>query len=155
MLFRFSALLILFPIVIAAPPRETTDLRFLYQCVDQHNIIRNNDGLDVLLEFDRELEEISRERAELMAASGKLLLPLKDIPENSAFVPIANETISCRDVVSYWFQKGLTSKASQKTANTTVRKNWDKLSRIGCARFFTEKPELGSYVVCNYGLSSR
>lgn len=155
MILPLISSLILLSAAAAAPAHETTDIRFLYQCVDQHNIIRRNDGLNIMLDFDQEMEALSRQRAEQMATSSKLLLPVKDLPENSAFVPVANETISCRDVVSHWFHKHLHSKASQKFAHAAFRKDWDQFSRIGCARFMTQKPVVGSYVVCNYGLPLR
>lgn len=154
MLSTCSVLLIVFAITVASVPivRETTDVRFLYQCIDQHNVIRQKEGLTLLLEFDSEMETLSSQRAQLMAESGMLLPSAKTTSENSAFGVGANETVTCRDVVDHWFHKSQRVKTSSKSGHVALRSDWKKISRIGCSRFMIQKPEVGSYVVCNYGL---
>jgi len=160
MLLSGATLLLLLPIltdVTASSPRETTDIRFLYQCLDQHNECRRQTGLPVVLEYDREMEQLTRRRAELMATAGKLL-PLTgtvELEENSAFVPSANDTVGCRQVVDLWFRnqadtdkKGLPDGIRLMTSRSPIL--WKEYNKIGCARFHTEKPEFGSFIVCDY-----
>ena len=145
---------------VSASPRETTDIRFLYQCVDQHNELRRAAGLSVMMDYDREIEALSRKRAELMANSSKLLNETHGLLENSAFVPSVNETVGSRDVVNLWFRETHFKKASESPADVRLLTSskssaiWSESSRIGCARFMTQKPEPGSYIVCNYGFPS-
>lgn len=162
MMLLFSVPIILLYVVsqVQASPCETTDIRFLYQCVDEHNELRRNAGISSRVDYDPKMQSFARVRAQ-KAASGKLI-PLNEsdcILENSAFVPSVNETISCRHQVSSWFHKSQNDKISKAPVHVQLSSSksailLEEYTRIGCARFMVEEPVIGSYIVCNYGLSS-
>lgn len=84
---RMAAILLLIVIVQLARAQsmtddedvyeDLTDIRFLYQCVDQHNLLKSQLAKDPRqasnsVEFRRDLVEIATKRAFKFAISGKL-----------------------------------------------------------------------------------
>lgn len=135
---------------------ETTDLRFLYQCVDQHNEYRRKFGNEDLVNFNRQITDMARRRAEKMALTGKLSSSTSDseklIAENSALIMSSpNPFVDCRQVADQWF-------SGMKEDNTTLQMSpnrnlvWKKANQIGCARFSINESH-SVVIVCNYRYS--
>lgn len=103
---------------------ETTDLRFLYQCIDQHNQYRksleNEEGEvseEKIILFSSEVEKIARKRALKLASTGKMALEStstkslsgEGIGENVAFTSVPNNNatsakfVDCRPIVDLWY----------------------------------------------------
>lgn len=107
------------------PPtfEETTDIRFLYQCLDQHNQYRKNSApedanpMDKLFIYSTEVERIAQRRALKVAVSGKITVDSKTVKslsadglgENVAFTSVPNMNssdvsyINCRPIVDLWY----------------------------------------------------
>lgn len=100
---------------------EVTDLRFLYQCIDQHNKYRRSSEDEPTDEsivlYSSEIEKIARRRAIKLASTGKMSadssvsksLAGEGIAENVAFTPVAGNNatsakyIDCRPIVDLWY----------------------------------------------------
>ncbi|KAI1297864.1 hypothetical protein HDE_04424 [Halotydeus destructor] len=139
---------------------ETTDLRFLYQCIDQHNEYRRSKNLP-LLEYNRQLEIQARKRATKMALAD-MFLPSEarksTFTENAARTA-ANSAISCRPLVNLWytdakdkvpaalFSRTLTMKTTEEQKNIV----WKTSTQLGCAQVVKVSPPSAVYTVCNYG----
>lgn len=151
-----------------SPFEETTDIRFLYQCVDQHNEYRRANTSSLLFVFNRDVENYARRRLTKMAESGKLLPPDPTSPfeENAAWTPTTNP-VDCRTVVDHWFydvypylspSKG-TNPDAKNPDRTIVRKSpnprtgdfiWRQATDLGCAQAVVHEPRPGTITVCNY-----
>jgi hypothetical protein len=142
-------------------PDDTTDIRFLYQCIDEHNEIRRKHDINNQIHFNRELTDLSSRRAFKLAATGKFsnskLLPELGILENAALLSTNDQLIDCRKVVQAWFDSSPSElkKEVHSYENTKIKisshtdKVWKTSKQIGCSRMTLPKKE-GVAVVCLY-----
>lgn len=146
-----------------SPFEETTDIRFLYQCVDQHNEYRRNNGSSIQFTFNRDVENHARRRVTKMALHGKLLPPDPTTPfeEASAWTP-GTRPVDCRNIVDHWYHQSypfLPPSTSMKQDGTLTRKIsnpniahviWNQATELGCAQAVVHEPNQGVITVCNY-----
>lgn len=146
-----------------SPYEETTDIRFLYQCVDQHNEYRRSNGSSLLLVFNRDVENQARRRVTKMALNGKLLPPDPNSPyeETSAWTP-STVPVDCREIVDHWFYDShpfFPAPLAKKKDGTVTKKSmnplvadfiWRRATELGCAQALVHEPQQGVITVCNY-----
>lgn len=146
-----------------SPFEETTDIRFLYQCVDQHNEYRRANASSLLFVFNRDVENYARRRLTKMAESGKLLPPDPTSPfeENAAWTS-TTDPVDCRTVVDHWFYDTYPYLSPSKATNpdrTIARRSsnprtgdfiWKQATDLGCAQAVVHEPRPGTITVCNY-----
>ena len=144
------------------PPQteETTDLLFLYQCIDQSNNYRRRNGNENMVNFNRELTDFASRRATKLALTGKSLpsqlLDEQGIQENAAVISSTDSSVNCRPVIDAWYQKSFPNATKIGTESLTMKVKtsnqpllvWERSTEIGCSRV-TSSPE-GSVIVCLY-----
>lgn len=146
-----------------SPFEETTDIRFLYQCVDQHNEYRRTNESSPLFVFNRDVENHARRRVTKMATHGKLLPPdaMTPFEEASAWTP-GTHPVNCRNIVDHWFHQShpfFSTSTPMKQDGTVSRKFsnsnitdfiWKRATELGCAQAVVHEPNQGVITVCNY-----
>lgn len=146
-----------------SPFEETTDIQFLYQCVDQHNEYRRSNESSPLFVFNRDVENHARRRLTKMSLHGKLLPPdpMTPFEEASAWTP-GTHRVNCRNIVDHWYHQShpyLPRSPSIKPDGTIIGKNpkpnsadfiWRWATELGCAQAVVHEPNQGVITVCNY-----
>jgi len=149
------------PPVELSPTEETTDLLFLFQCIDQHNEYRRRNNSEIMLNFNRDLTDLASRRATKMASTGKLLVknPLQvlGIEENVAFITTRDPLVNCREMVDSWYTNAFSDvpKKVDDSGNVKIKTSvhremvWKKSQDIGCSRV-TASTSDGAVILCLY-----
>ena len=126
-------------------PEDTTDIRFLYQCIDEHNEQRKSQSINNIINFNRELTDLASRRANKLVTTRKFsnskLLPEIGIAENAALINANEPLVNCRKVVKAWSSVSQHSKKQVKSHDNMRLKTspqrdlvWETSRQVGCSR---------------------